>query len=364
MADEFAEKTEKPTGRRLADAQRKGQFARTMEIQNVFVLTAGFVTLLITGSQIFRVITTSMTETWGQLGYLTISLNSVQGFFTTFAYWLAVCVLPVMLAAVVAGVVAGGLQSRFHLSFDRLDLNWARLDPANNIKQMFRPVASMMRTLIGILKLGLIIGLIIFVVKRLLEHPIFYSGTSFGEVLLFMAEAVRSITTRVLIGLAIIAAIDYAYQVWKTQKDLMMTKTEVKEETKSAEGNPQIKGELRKRRVSLLREMIMREIPKADVVVTNPTHLSVALRYDRKKMRAPRVVAKGARFNALRIREIARDFQIPIVENKPVAQFLFKHCKVGQEIPPDVYAAVAEILAYVYRTNRFRYYVEGQQIPS
>jgi flagellar biosynthetic protein FlhB len=168
----------------------------------------------------------------------------------------------------------------------------------------------------------------------------------------------------VLFGLTFIAAADYGYQVWKHNKDLMMTKEEVKDETKNAEGNPAAKGEMKKRRVAMLHGNWMRELPLADVVITNPTHLAIALRYNKKTMRAPRIIAKGARLNALRIREIAQQFQIPIVENKLVARMLFKHCKVGQEVPPQVYAAIAEILAYVYRINRYRYYIEGQQNPS
>ena len=264
----------------------------------------------------------------------------------------------------VAGVLGGGLQSRFRLSLDRLEIRWTRLHPATHIQQLFQPIPSLMRTLVGALKFLVILGLTALVIRRLLEHPVFYSATSFGEIIAFMTESVRSISMRVLVGLALIAGADYGYQFWKHQKDMMMTKEEVKEESKSSEGNPLVKGELRKRRIAILRQNWIREIPKADVVVTNPTHLAVALRYDRKTMRAPRIVAKGARLNALRIREIAEQFQIPIVENKPVAQLLFKHCKVGQEVPPQVYTAVAEILAYVYRFNRFRYHLQGQQISA
>jgi flagellar biosynthetic protein FlhB len=364
MNDQGGEKTEKPTGKRLAEAAEKGQFARTVEIQTVFVLTAGFVTIGLTGEQVIRVFTTSMVETLGQLGRLTISQNSVQMYFTAFIRWMGACVLPVMLAAMVAGILACGLQSRFHLSLDKLDVNWARLNPVTNMQQLFQPVASLMRTVVGLLKLLVILGLTYLVVKRLLGHPIFYTATSFGDMLQFMSESVRSVATRVLLGLGVIAGVDYGYKLWKHQEDLKMTKEEVKDETKSSEGNPQVKGELRKRRFALLRQNWAREIPRADVVVTNPTHLAIALRYDRKTMKAPKIVAKGARLNALRIREIAGQYQIPIVENKPVAQLLFKHCKVGQEVPPQVYAAIAEILAYVYRVNRFRYYSEGTQIPA
>lgn len=363
MSDQ-GEKTEKPTGKRVAEAWSKGQFPRTMEIQTVFVLTAGFLVLTIMSHQIFRVLSTSMVDTLGQIGRLAVNKNSIEGYFATFFQWLVACAFPVMMAAMVAGVLAGGLQSRFRFSLERMEMRWTRLNPFSNVQQLFQPVPSLMRTLVGSLKFLVILGLTFLVIKRLLEHPVFYTATSFGEILSFMTESVRSITTRVLVGLALIAVADYGYQYWKHQKDLMMTKEEVKEEAKSSEGSPLVKGELRKRRLAILRQNWIREIPKADVVVTNPTHLAVALRYDRKTMRAPKILAKGARLNALRIREIAEQFQIPIVENKPVAQLLFKHCKVGQEVPPQVYTAVAEILAYVYRVNRFRYHLQGQQIPA
>lgn len=364
MADSFSERTEKPTPRKLAEAQSRGQFARTPEIQTVAVLAAGFAVITMTGGKIVQVIMTCMVDTWGQLGRVPITASSIQAVFASLAYWLMICVAPIMAAAVIASILAGGLQSRFHFSTERLSIHWERLNPVQNIQQFFAPLPSIMRFLVGLLKLLVILGFTYVVIKRLLGHPIFYSTTSFREILLFIIEAVRSVTLRVLGGLALIALVDYGYHFWKNQRDLMMTKEEVKEESKNAEGNPQVKSELRRRRFALLRQNWMKEIPKADVIVTNPTHLSIALRYDRKTMRAPRVIAKGARFNALRIREIAAEFQIPIIENKPVAQFLFKHCKSGQEVPADVYAAVAEILAHVYRTNRFRYYSEGRPVPA
>jgi flagellar biosynthetic protein FlhB len=162
-------------------------------------------------------------------------------------------------------------------------------------------------------------------------------------------------------GLIIVAALDYTYQFWRTGRDLMMTHQEVKEDMKSAEGNPQMKARQRRRRnVKTVREMLV-DVPKADVIVTNPTHLAIALRYDRKTMKAPRIVAKGSRLNALKIREIAARHQVPILENKPLARLMFKYGKVGGEIPAQLYAAIAEVLAYVYRVNRYRYYAEQNQ---
>jgi flagellar biosynthetic protein FlhB len=166
---------------------------------------------------------------------------------------------------------------------------------------------------------------------------------------------------RVSLALVVIAAADYGYQFWKTGRDLMMTKEELKEEAKSTEGNPQIKN-ARRRRKSASKAKQLAEVAKADVVVTNPTHIAIALRYDRKTMKAPKVVAKGIRLNAQKIREIAVQHQVPIMENKPLARTLFKHAKVGGEVPAQLYAAVAEVLAWVYRINRFRYYSERNQV--
>jgi flagellar biosynthetic protein FlhB len=137
----------------------------------------------------------------------------------------------------------------------------------------------------------------------------------------------------------------------------MMTKQEVKEEAKNSEGNPQVKAARRRRRATN-KAKALAEVPKADIIVTNPTHIAVALRYDRKTMRAPKIVAKGIRLNAQKIREIAQKHQVPILENKPLARMLFKHGRVGGEVPAQLYAAVAEVLAWVYRINRYRYYAE------
>jgi len=160
------------------------------------------------------------------------------------------------------------------------------------------------------------------------------------------------------VSLVILAAIDYAYQIWRTDRDMMMTKQEVKEESKNTEGNPQIKARQRRKRQARTKRKMLLEVPKADVVVVNPIHFAVALRYDRKTMKAPKVVAKGTRLNALQIKEIAQQHQVPIIENIPLARMMFKYCPVGGEVPAQLYAAVAEVLAWVYRVNAYRYYRE------
>ena len=175
-----------------------------------------------------------------------------------------------------------------------------------------------------------------------------------------MADSSFRIITRVAMALVVLAATDYGYQYWRTNQDMMMSKEEVKEEAKSAEGNPQVKTQRRRKQLANAKRKMLAEVPKADVVVVNPTHLAVALRYDKKTMKAPKIVAKGSRLNALRIREIATEHQVPIVENVPLARLMFKYGRVGGEIPAELYAAVAEVLAWVYRVNAYRYYRERQ----
>jgi len=217
---------------------------------------------------------------------------------------------------------------------------------------------SAVPTLIAVVKLLIIMGLTYGVVKDVMTDPIFHSSVNMARIAAFLAESSFKIVTRVGLALIVLAAADYGYQFWRTNQDLMMTKEEVKDENKSSEGNPQVKAQLRRKRKAISKRKMLAEVPKADVVVVNPTHIAIALRYDRKTMKAPKIVAKGIRMNAQQIREIAQEHQVPIVENIPLARLMFKYGRVGGEIPAELYAAVAEVLAWVYRVNAYRYYRE------
>ncbi len=357
------EKTELPTPRRLQEMLDSGQFARSPEIQTVFLIGVGLLVLTLAMPRMFAVIKIYMAQTFAQLGSTQVTVESFPAQFAHFLTVAGTCLLPIMAAGFFAALVGSGVQSRFQLAPKGLDLKWARLSPMKGFKNIFG-VQSAVRLVVAVLKFIVIFGFTYPVIREVMDDPIFYAATDFDYFINFMASTAQTVTIRVLAGMMIIAGVDYAYQLWKTEQDSMMTRDEVKEETKSNEGNQQVKGEVRRRRRQMLRQKWQTEVPKADVIITNPTRLAVALRYDRKNMGAPRVVAKGARFNALRIRELAKQHQIPIIENKPVAQLLFKHCKVGQDIIPQLYAAVAEILAHVYRTNRYRYYKQGIEIPK
>jgi flagellar biosynthetic protein FlhB len=357
------EKTEQPTLRKLEEASKKGQYPRSAEVQTVVVLGAAMLAFLLVGQESWRQIVLTFNGTLGHLHDIPITLDGMQGYALSSALVVGKCVWPIVIAALLGGLLAGGLQSRFQTASEALTADWNRLNPVAGLKRVFS-TGSAATTGIALLKLSAVILLTYGQVMTILNDPIFYSVVSADRIGRFLAETSFSIVVRVCAALAIIAAMDYGYQYWRTSRELLMTKDEVKEETKNTEGNPQVKARQRRRRQRLTQRKQFLEVPKADVVVTNPTHLAIALRYDRKTMRAPRIVAKGSRLNALRIREIAQKHQVPIVENKPLARLMFKHGRVGGEIPAQLYAAVAEILAWVYRVNRYRYYTENNQVTT
>ncbi len=357
MAEQLGEKTELPTSKRLEEAIRKGQFPRSAEVQTVFVLLGGLTAMKLAGPEMWKQLVTAQSSILGHLHEIPLTADLMQNYALRCATVVTTCVAPFVAATVTGGLLAGAIQNRFRIASEALEWRLTRLNPVEGFKRVFSG-QSVVPTLVGALKLSVIIGLTYSQVKELLSDPIFYSAVDLARIADFLATASFQLITRVILALLALAAVDYAYQFWKTQRDLMMTRQEVKDETKNSEGNPQMKAKLRRRRnVKSMRQML-RDVAKADVVVTNPTHLAIALRYDRKTMKAPRIVAKGSRLNALRIREIATRHQIPIVENKPLARLMFKHGRVGGEIPAELYTAVAEVLAYVYRVNRYRYYTE------
>jgi flagellar biosynthetic protein FlhB len=253
------------------------------------------------------------------------------------------------------------MQSRFRTASEALAIQWERLNPASGFKRIFSMTSSV-NAGIGLLKISAILALTWGVIQGVLSDPIFSSTVDLNRIGEFMAGSASKIVMRVLFSLCVIAALDYGYQFWKHHRDMMMTREEIKEEARNSEGNPQVRAQQRRRRTAMSKRKMLLEVPNADVVVTNPTHLAIALRYDRRTMRAPKIVAKGSRLNALRIREIAREHQVPILENKPLARLMFKHGHVGREIPAQLYVAVAEVLAWVYRVNPYRYYREQNSV--
>lgn len=356
MSEQVGEKTEQATPKKLEEALKKGQIPRSAEVQTVFVLLGGLAALTFTGSDTWKQFVRAIVMTFSHLHDTDITSSALQGYAINGTLVLLRCAGPVVLATAIGGLLAGAIQNKFNTASDVLTPDWNRVNPLEGFKRIFS-MRSMPTTGIAILKLLLIIALTYNEVLKVLHDPIFTSSVNVARMSVFLADVCLRIFLRVSLCLIVIAAGDYGYQWWRNNKDMMMTKEEVKEEAKSTEGNQQVKAARRRRRQQSKAKQLA-EVPTADVIVTNPTHIAVALRYDRKTMRAPRIVAKGIRLNAQKIREIGEQYQIPIIQNVPLARSLFKHGRVGGEIPGQFYSAVAEVLAWVYRINRYRYYTQ------
>lgn len=363
MSEQLGEKTEQPTQRKLEDAVKKGQFAKSAEVQTIIILMSVGLALTLTGAETWRNMVFSMSRVLGHLHDIPLSATALQGYAIQGVMIAAQSVWPVLFAAILGGLLAGGLQTRFQTASEALEVKWERLNPTEGIKRVFS-FRNVVPTLIALLKLSVIVSLLYAQVRSVMADPIFYSVVDVARIAEFLADSSTKILLRIVLAMAAIASIDYAYQFWRHQQDMMMTREELKEETKNSEGNPNVRARMRRRRQSYSTRQMLLEVHKADVVVTNPTHLAVALKYDPQSMKAPRIVAKGARLNAQRIRELARQHQVPIIENKPLARMLFKHGKVGGEVPAQLYCAVAEVLAWVYRTNPYRYYMQAKQATA
>jgi flagellar biosynthetic protein FlhB len=360
MAEDTGEKTEQPTQRRMEDAVKRGQIPRSAEVQTVFVIFGGLAALTFTGREIWQQLVSTAVLTLGHLHNTDLSAGSLQGYGVSGVLVLLKCIGPVVLGTAMGGLLAGAIQNRFQTASEALTPNWNRVNPVEGFQRLFSG-RMFVPTLLAITKFSFIIALTWSEVRSVLADPVFATSVSIERLAEFMATTTLRIFVRVGLALAVIAAVDYGYQFWRNSRDMMMTKEELKEEMKSTEGNPQVKAARRRRR-AVSKAKALADVPQADVIVTNPTHIAVALRYDRKTMRAPKIVAKGIRLNAQKIREIAQQHQVPLLENKPLARMLFKHGKVGAEIPASLYAAVAEVLAWVYRVNRYRYYAERNQV--
>jgi len=276
-----------------------------------------------------------------------MDFETLSGFvFQLFQDPLILLVLLMGLVALV-GIIAGALQTRFLFSFKPLKLDLNRINPIEGFKRMFS-LRNLFELFKAFVKLT-IVGYVSYVVirQRYSELPNL-TDLEPGESIWYLAELIYAVLLRCAIAILALALVDYLFQRWEFEKSLRMTRQELKEEFKEVEGNPEVKRRQREIMMRLARGRMLQKVPEADVVITNPTHIAVALQYDSEKMEAPEVVAKGADELARKIVEIATDSNVPIVRNPQVAWELYKSCEVGDQIPPTLYRAVAEILAYVY----------------
>lgn len=355
MAEDQDSKTEQPTGKRLSEAFDEGNFAQSQDVNVAFSIAAAFVAILFAAPGVASQVADTGAYILGHLHRFEISTSAFADWFGRGAGLLGSLAFPFVASAMAAGIIASGLQTGFRPTPKVLGVKWERLNPINGFQ---RVVSKQVLVQLGVdlLKLAALVFVLHGAVRRILDDPIFYTPVDVSHVGGFINDTTLFVLVRITVACAVIAVISYAYQWRKTRRGLMMTREEVKQERKNAEIDPHVKSAQRALARRILQRQMLQAVPTADVVVTNPTHFAVALKYERGRDRAPVVLAKGRDHFARRIKELALQHEVPMVENKPVARALYKYGQVGREIPAQLYQVVAEILSLVYRTHRYYFH--------
>jgi len=351
MPDKSAqEKTEQPTPKRKEEARKKGQVARSQEVNTAFMLLAGALMLMATGPSLFGTIHGLGTEIFGNVSSYQINPESLPGLSWSGALQIFGALFPFFAVMVVVGLVVNFGQVGIRVAEGALTPKWEKLNFFKGMKQLFSN--AVFELLKNLFKMLVVTSVAFFVMKSHLKEFFLLGDRGVAGIVNFVGDVGFELFGKVVIAITIIAVADYIYQRYKHNKELKMTKQEVKEEHKQTEGDPQVKSRIRQQMQELSRSRMMQEVPEADVVITNPTHYAVAIKYEAAEMEAPRVLAKGMRKIAQRIKEVAREHDIPVVENPPLARSLYEMVEVGDEIPAKFYRAIAEILAQIYQAKQ------------
>ena len=352
---EGGEKTEEPTSKKLSDARKEGKVAKSKEIVNGFSLLGFFLALRIffgfAGvriSDIFRWIYTLMPDIENMKDGLTIQV--FMGILRPLLAKTLIILMPFLLIGFAADFVTNLVQVGWKPTLKPLEPKLSKFNPISGFKRIFSK-QSIVNLIFAIAKIGLVCFIAYTSIKDQAKTLFLLYDIALNAALSLIFEIIVDTGIKISVVYIFLGLADYAYQRWKFKDDMKMTKQEVKDEYKNTEGDPQIKGKQRQRMMESSQRRMMKNVPQADVVITNPTHIAVAILYDNTKDEAPRVVAKGEDYLAKKIKDLAKESDVPIVENKPLARALYATVDIDETIPPELYQAVAEILAVVY-TNR------------
>lgn len=351
---EGGEKTEEPTAKKLTDARNDGKVAKSRELDNAVGLLLLFVLLQVTMSNLgggmlgmfdtfYNRIPEYVKENGRGMSGRAVS-QILQPAITNMLFM----VLPFFAVGFFAMVVINILQVKWKVTTKPLKPDFKKFNPINGFKRIFSK-DSLMELLKSIAKIGLILWVAYSSIMEHQRNLLLLYDMSLMQAIMLVGSVVIDTGMKISMAYFVIAIVDFIYQKWKFKDEMKMTKQEVKDEYKNTEGDPQIKGKQRQRMREASQRRMMQDVPKADVVITNPTHYAVALKYDAEEAQAPIVLAKGTDYLALQIKEKAKEAKVEIVENKPLARMLYANVEIGEEIPPELYQTVAEILAAVYR---------------
>ncbi len=347
------EKTEEPTSKKLSDARKEGQVAKSKEVTSAFELLAAFLMMRFFMQYIGTVLVGNIYDIYSQIPtYVKLYEGHIQSqtfrmLFVQSLLRILQIIAPFLIVGFLVAFITNLLQVKWKVTTKPLRPKFSKLNPVNGFKRFFSP-----NSLVELVKSVLKLTLIGYVVKSYLEKnmPSIFQlyDISLNQGIVQVGILVINLGIRISLFYMLIAAADYVYQKIKFKKDMKMTKQEVKDEYKNAEGDPQVKSKQRQRMMEASRRRMMQQLPEADVVITNPTHYAVAIKYEPELYDAPFVVAKGADYLAQKIKDVAKENRIEIVENKPLARLLYANVDVGSVVPPELYQAVAEVLAFVY----------------
>jgi flagellar biosynthesis protein FlhB len=346
--DAYGERTESATPKRREEARSEGKVARSTELTNALALLAGVAGLAFLGGGLMQ----RLSELFRSLlSASPAGLATEAGVYFTFqrlALQITMILLPLLATLVGVGLASNVLQVGFMLTGRPIAPRWSLLDPVEGFKRILslRSVTELLKSILKVTIVGLIAWLTL---KSDLDRLVPLTGADGASLVVQVGAATIRLGVRVGLALLVLGILDYGYQRWEFERSIRMSKQELEEEQKQTEGDPQVKARVRVAQRLLARRRMMVDVAKADVVVTNPTHYAVALKYDRPTMPAPLVVAKGMRKLAERIKEVAKENRVPVVEDPPLARLLYKECEVGSAVPVSVYQAVARVLAYVWK---------------
>ncbi len=348
MPDDGGDKTEAPTPRRRTEAREQGNIARSVDLTAALLMIGSMLLLKNYGLNVMNALRAILEQMLSPQSLSNTEPTSALSDFARGIWMAGASLAPLMIGLVVIAILSNILQVGFYFNPAKLAPNLAALNPLKGLGKLFGGGRGPMSVVMSILKVVLVAFFSYTAIRNKMNMIVMAQNLEYLQIFGLGAQIIYDIILRVGIMLLILAIFDYAFQKYRIEQNLKMSKQEIKEEMRRMEGDPHIKQRRRQIAMQIAHKKMQKDVPTADVVVTNPTHFAVALKYDADKMHAPRVVAKGADLMAQRIREIATANGIPILERKPLARALFKMCDVGDEIPEEFYSTVAEILAYVY----------------
>jgi len=343
------EKTEQATGKKLSDTREKGQAPKSQELNSLAVFTTGLMVLFYTKDYVGMKLWTMSTYIFSSLDKLELSANILSIYIFKGAMFFLSTVFPVLLGIVIISLAVGYGQVGFKITPKAIQPKFNKLNPITGFKNSFLSSRPLVELLKSVAKLGIVGIFSYFILEDMVLNSIGLVNFTIAEIVDFMLDNSVEFLWRVSLVYLVIAFSDFAYQKKKFLKDQKMTKQEVKEENKQTEGDPLVKSQIKGKQMELARNRMMQDIPTADVVITNPTHFAVALKYEIGKTVAPKVVAKGKDLLAQRIKAIAKENNVPMHEDVQLARALYKTCDVGREIPENLFKAVAQILAYIFK---------------